>query len=94
MRRCAAIAVIGGTGPYSLPDGGEQLEVDAPCGPPTSPIMVHEIGGPQVAFLAGHGETHQYPAPSCADGLAAEGFSPPQPYKTRPRGLGAWPGLG
>ncbi len=51
-RRCASIAVIGGTGLYSLLDVGEQLEVDTPYGRPSRPIMVPKIGGQQVALPA------------------------------------------
>lgn len=61
------IAVIGGTGFYSLFDdplsdyAAEQLTVDTPFGAPSAPISVGVVSGKQVAFLPRHGLGHEYP---------------------------------
>lgn len=62
MESRADIAVIGGTGLYSLFDGGTRHRIDTPYGPPSSPVTVRETDGPRLAFLARHGESHEYPA--------------------------------
>jgi 5'-methylthioadenosine phosphorylase len=58
----ADIAVIGGTGLYSLLPEGERVEMGTPYGPPSSSLVLHEIAGRRVAFLARHGDQHQHPA--------------------------------
>ena len=58
----ADVAVIGGTGLYTLLPGGERAEVDTPYGQTSGPITIHDVDGVRVAFLARHGEHHQYPA--------------------------------
>lgn len=57
------LAVIGGSGLYSLfdPDESESFDVDTPYGPTSSPVTVGEIGGRQVAFLTRHGRDHSVP---------------------------------
>lgn len=57
----AEIGVIGGSGLYSLLEGGETVEVDTPYGPPSSPVTVADVDGTRVAFLARHGLRHQHP---------------------------------
>jgi 5'-methylthioadenosine phosphorylase len=55
------LAVIGGSGLYSM-DGLralEQRDVDTPFGPPSAPILLGELRGRPVAFLARHGSAHQ-----------------------------------
>lgn len=59
---CADVAVIGGTGLYSMLPDGERIAMPTPHGPPSSVFIIHEVGGRRVAFLARHGERHQYPA--------------------------------
>lgn len=56
----AEIAIIGGTGLYSLPGLTEvdRVTVDTPYGPTSSPIVLGVLGGRRVAFLARHGEGH------------------------------------
>ncbi|MEA9985550.1 MTAP family purine nucleoside phosphorylase [Subtercola sp. RTI3] len=56
----ATVAVIGGSGLYSLfdPASSETLTVDTPYGPTSSPITVGELGGRRVAFLTRHGSDH------------------------------------
>ncbi len=57
----AEIGVFGGSGFYSLLQDPEEIRVDTPYGPPSSPVMYGEIGGRRVAFLPRHGKEHQYP---------------------------------
>ncbi|RFA14181.1 5'-methylthioadenosine phosphorylase [Subtercola boreus] len=56
------VAVIGGSGLYSLFDesaaGTETLVVPTPFGETSSPITVGRIGGHTVAFLTRHGADH------------------------------------
>ena len=54
------IAVIGGSGLYSMP-GLEDLQervIETPFGDPSAPIIVGRLEGQQVAFLARHGIGH------------------------------------
>jgi 5'-methylthioadenosine phosphorylase len=57
------VAVIGGSGLYSLfPEGeSESFTIDTPYGPTSSPVTVGEIGGRRVAFLTRHGSGHSVP---------------------------------
>jgi 5'-methylthioadenosine phosphorylase len=57
----AEIAVIGGSGFYSLQGltNVERLTVETPYGTPSSEIMVGTLSGRRVAFLARHGEGHR-----------------------------------
>jgi 5'-methylthioadenosine phosphorylase len=61
-RRAAAvdIAVIGGSGFYSLLEAADGLDVETPYGLPAAPITVGRLGGRSVAFLPRHGVDHQY----------------------------------
>lgn len=54
------LAVIGGTGLYRLPglDNVERRQVATPCGPASSAIVLGELDGVRLAFLARHGEDH------------------------------------
>ncbi|KHL17762.1 5'-methylthioadenosine phosphorylase [Mumia flava] len=64
--RIPEVAVIGGTGFYSLFDDVTEVEVDTPYGPPSAPVTVGTVaadGGPRtVAFLPRHGKHHAFPA--------------------------------
>lgn len=62
MTSTADIAVIGGSGLYSLLDGihGEQ-RVDTPFGAPSDTITVGQVSGRRVAFLPRHGRDHSLP---------------------------------
>jgi len=55
-----ALGVIGGTGIYQMADLTIQarLEMDTPFGPPSSPMVIGELAGVRVAFLARHGIGH------------------------------------
>jgi 5'-methylthioadenosine phosphorylase len=54
------LAVIGGSGLYTMQDLQHivQHEIDTPFGKPSSPIVVGELDGKPVAFLARHGIGH------------------------------------
>lgn len=58
----AEIAVIGGSGFYTLLDDAEEISVETPYGPPSDRITVGEVGGRPVAFLPRHGRDHRHPA--------------------------------
>lgn len=57
------LAVIGGSGLYSIPDLEEVREekVRTPFGEPSSPVVVGTLAGKRVAFLARHGVGHTIP---------------------------------
>ena len=58
----ARIAIIGGTGLYSIEGVSmkERIEVPTPFGLPSDLIDIAEIGGERVAFLPRHGRGHRY----------------------------------
>ncbi len=59
----AEIAVIGGSGLYSLLsllDNGHDVEPDTPYGPVSDPITVGMLGTRPIAFLPRHGRSHQH----------------------------------
>lgn len=55
-----AFGIIGGSGLYGFNglENVEPIEVDTPFGKPSSPIMIGEIKGKKLAFLARHGIGH------------------------------------
>ena len=56
------IGIIGGTGLYGM-DALAELEVRAvatPFGAPSAPVRIGTLGGKRVAFLARHGEHHEF----------------------------------
>ncbi len=57
------IGVIGGSGLYDLEDLKviEEVSPETPFGSASSPVIVGEIHGKRVAFLARHGRDHSYP---------------------------------
>ena len=56
----ARTAVIGGTGLYDMPmDNPREAAVSTPYGDPGSPIVIGEVEGTAVAFLARHGQGHR-----------------------------------
>lgn len=56
----ASIAVIGGTGLYDMPmDNAREAAVSTPYGDPGSPVVIGEVEGRSVAFLARHGRGHR-----------------------------------
>jgi 5'-methylthioadenosine phosphorylase len=57
----ADVAVIGGSGLYSLLDDAREHTVDTPYGLPSDPITTATVGGRTVAFLPRHGKDHRLP---------------------------------
>jgi 5'-methylthioadenosine phosphorylase len=60
MERRPILGVIGGSGLYEL-DGLEAVErrtVETPFGKPSSPVVLGDLGGRTIAFLARHGIGH------------------------------------
>jgi 5'-methylthioadenosine phosphorylase len=60
----ATLAVIGGSGLYSLFDGLDDVRavtVETPYGPPSEPPTVATVAGRSVAFLPRHGRDHRFP---------------------------------
>lgn len=57
----ADIGVIGGSGFYSFFDSAERVHVDTPFGAPSDDLLIGDVEGRRVAFLARHGHGHRYP---------------------------------
>ncbi|RUM28797.1 MAG: S-methyl-5'-thioadenosine phosphorylase [Aquifex sp.] len=57
------LGIIGGSGLYKLPGikVKKELELKTPFGEPSSPVVIAEVEGKEVAFLARHGKKHEYP---------------------------------
>jgi len=60
MSEKVTLAVIGGSGLYNMPglQNTQELDVNTPFGKPSSPIIVGELEGQRIAFLARHGIGH------------------------------------
>jgi len=60
MNDKVSLAVIGGSGLYDMPglEKPQAREVPTPFGKPSSPIVIGELEGQRVAFLARHGIGH------------------------------------
>lgn len=60
MTTQTSLAIIGGSGLYSMPGlrDTKELQVDTPFGKPSAPIITGTLEGVQVAFLARHGLGH------------------------------------
>jgi len=54
------LAVIGGTGLYAFPglEHVERRELETPFGAPSSPLVLGQVRGRRIAFVARHGESH------------------------------------
>ncbi len=68
----ARLAVIGGSGLYSIEGVRplEEIEIPTPWGLPSDRVTIADVAGERVAFLPRHGKGHRYlPAevPSCAN---------------------------
>lgn len=65
MTKPIKLAIIGGSGLYSIPglEGATELNVDTPFGKTSAPIVAGSLEGQEVAFLARHGIGH-YIAPT------------------------------
>jgi 5'-methylthioadenosine phosphorylase len=57
----ASLAVIGGSGFYSLLDDARDVHVTTPYGEPSDAVVVGRVGDRDVAFLPRHGRDHRYP---------------------------------
>lgn len=57
----ADLGVIGGSGFYSFLEDAEHVKVTTPFGDPTDDIVIGDVAGRRVAFLARHGQGHRYP---------------------------------
>jgi 5'-methylthioadenosine phosphorylase len=57
----AEIGVIGGSGFYEFLEGAERVHVVTPFGDPSDDLMVGELRGRRVAFVARHGKGHHFP---------------------------------
>ncbi|MEU8327855.1 S-methyl-5'-thioadenosine phosphorylase [Micromonospora sp. NPDC048839] len=57
----ASLAVIGGSGFYSLLDDARELQVSTPYGEPSDAVLLGRVGDREVAFLPRHGRDHRYP---------------------------------
>ena len=57
----SAIGVIGGSGFYAFLDDVQQVEITTPFGSPSGPVVLGEVEGRRVAFLARHGQDHELP---------------------------------
>lgn len=60
MSEKVTMAVIGGSGLYNMQglQNTEELEVDTPFGAPSAPIVIGDLEGQRIAFLARHGIGH------------------------------------
>lgn len=57
----ADVGVIGGSGFYAFLDDVTEVPVETPYGPPSDPLVVGEVAGRRVAFVARHGADHRFP---------------------------------
>lgn len=60
MSKKPALGVIGGSGLYAMEglENVEKRELTTPYGEPSSPLILGDLNGKRVAFLARHGEGH------------------------------------
>lgn len=61
MSEQARIGVIGGSGFYSFLADARRVEVSTPFGAPSDDLVVGELHGRPVAFIARHGHDHRFP---------------------------------
>lgn len=61
MENKPSLAVIGGSGLYQMSglENQQELQIDTPFGNPSAPIIVGNIEGQAIAFLARHGIGHR-----------------------------------
>jgi len=57
----AEIGVIGGSGFYEFLTDSERVRVTTPFGDPSDDVVVGDLEGRRVAFLARHGRGHRFP---------------------------------
>ncbi|HEV7145664.1 MAG TPA: S-methyl-5'-thioadenosine phosphorylase [Pedococcus sp.] len=56
----AHLGLIGGSGFYEFFDSGERVRLSTPFGDPSDDILVGEVEGRRVAFIARHGQGHRF----------------------------------
>ncbi|MEP6797051.1 MAG: S-methyl-5'-thioadenosine phosphorylase [Lapillicoccus sp.] len=57
----AEIGIIGGSGFYEFFTDAEHVRVETPFGDPSDELVLGEVAGRRVAFLARHGQGHRFP---------------------------------
>lgn len=57
----AEIGIIGGSGFYEFFADAEHVRVETPFGDPSDDLVLGEVAGRRVAFLARHGQGHRFP---------------------------------
>ena len=57
----AQIGVIGGSGFYTFLADTERVTISTPFGDPSDDVLIGEVQGRRVAFLARHGQGHRFP---------------------------------
>ena len=57
----AELGVIGGSGFYEFLTDVGRVAVDTPYGAPSDDVVIGELGGRHVAFIARHGQGHRFP---------------------------------
>ena len=57
----AEIGVIGGSGFYEFLADAERISINTPFGEPSDDVVIGEVDGRRVAFLARHGQGHRFP---------------------------------
>ncbi len=57
----AEIGVIGGSGFYKFLTDTERVTVSTPFGDPSDDVLIGDVEGRRVAFLARHGQGHRFP---------------------------------
>src|ERR1035437_3130805 len=61
MSARADIGVIGGSGFYKFLTGSERVSITTPFGDPSDDVVIGDLEGRCVAFLARHGQGHRFP---------------------------------
>jgi 5'-methylthioadenosine phosphorylase len=57
----AEIGVIGGSGFYKFLSDSERVSINTPFGDPSDDVVIGDLQGRRVAFLARHGQGHRFP---------------------------------
>src|SRR5690242_197873 len=57
----ADLGLIGGSGFYEFFDQAERVRVSTPFGEPSDDVVIGEVDGRRVAFIARHGQGHRFP---------------------------------
>jgi 5'-methylthioadenosine phosphorylase len=57
----ADLGLIGGSGFYEFFDRAERVRVETPFGEPSDDLVIGEVDGRRVAFIARHGQGHRFP---------------------------------